>query len=686
MPQRRRSRAPPPAACRYRGRRGRRWPAAAPAGDGGQQLGAPPTAARHPDIAQAPTAGGRPAAARPVGACPRRCRRSRRRPPAAAPADAAAAGGGRRAAIRRPTTRPPTSSSSPASTSRPRRRSASSSPPIRATSSARRDLLARPEPVLARHVPRGGASSSSTATRPIRRAQRAADTLLLLGKSLAGIPEREAACQTFAAALKQYPEHVECAAPARHHRTSQCGMLRRRTDPLGDAELDGLFAAFADAPPDRARGFGRRRFAGAAGCGGRWRERRRGSPRSSCSPSTIACAAARGARPRTWWRRPRRADCAARILVRAGRAPTADIEAAARAARYRLLHRRGARRGRQPSPHRPPSRRSGRDVSHAPRSAAPASSASPPCGRGRCRRRSCSRGRSSTCRAPALPRPAPRPASTPVDRRHEQRPALRPGASRAAHAAACWRRRVSTRPRLAATARRLADAADAIDARGERAHRRRGDGRRSRRRAARCRAVRGGAGGGARARAGAAAAGGRRRRLSAALRAAGGAGRGDGGGQPAAASSGRSPAASSSGATAVSPSIARLGRDGAAGVALKPGRDRRLGPPLPGDVPAATLPAGSTVAALGEDGRRAIGAGRGRRRAARLPRCRPSGGAGASSRCRRSAISPMPPRVWTSRSARFVGERLAEPPLFPDFSGRIVICRTVHSAAIPARY
>ncbi len=34
---------------------------------------------------------------------------------------------------------------------------------------------------------------------------RAADTMLLLGKSLAGIPERQAACETFAAALKQYP-------------------------------------------------------------------------------------------------------------------------------------------------------------------------------------------------------------------------------------------------------------------------------------------------------------------------------------------------------------------------------------------------------------------------------------------------------------------------------------------------
>jgi TolA-binding protein len=29
--------------------------------------------------------------------------------------------------------------------------------------------------------------------------------MLLLGKSLAGIPEQAAACQTFAAALKQYP-------------------------------------------------------------------------------------------------------------------------------------------------------------------------------------------------------------------------------------------------------------------------------------------------------------------------------------------------------------------------------------------------------------------------------------------------------------------------------------------------
>ncbi len=44
------------------------------------------------------------------------------------------------------------------------------------------------------------------ATSSTRRAPRAADTMLLLGKSLAGIPERDAACQTFAAALKQYPQ------------------------------------------------------------------------------------------------------------------------------------------------------------------------------------------------------------------------------------------------------------------------------------------------------------------------------------------------------------------------------------------------------------------------------------------------------------------------------------------------
>ena len=107
--------------------------------------------------------------------------------------------------------------------------------------------------------------------------------------------------------------------------------------PLGDAELDGLFAAFA----------GARRIALAVSGGAdslalmiaaaRWRERRGGRPdivvltvdhrlrRGSRreAEDVVAAAKARG--------------LTARILSRAGNAPAANIEAEARAARYRLL-------------------------------------------------------------------------------------------------------------------------------------------------------------------------------------------------------------------------------------------------------------------------------------------------------------------------------------------------------------
>ncbi len=108
-------------------------------------------------------------------------------------------------------------------------------------------------------------------------------------------------------------------------------------DPLGDAELDDLFAAFADQP----------RLALAVSGGGdslalmvaaaRWRARRGGRPdlvvltvdhrlRSGSRREAEAVAAAAKAHGLT-----------CRILVRKGRAPAANIEAEARSARYRLL-------------------------------------------------------------------------------------------------------------------------------------------------------------------------------------------------------------------------------------------------------------------------------------------------------------------------------------------------------------
>lgn len=110
-----------------------------------------------------------------------------------------------------------------------------------------------------------------------------------------------------------------------------------------------------------------------------------------------------------------------------------------------------------------------------------------------------------------------------------------------------------------------------------------------------------------------------------------------------------------------------FGREGPEAVPLKRGRtivwDRRF------RVEAGrTLPAGLVVGALGEDGRREIGAGGGlapRGSLAALPAVR-----------RRGRIVAVPAVGYFANSAKgldvsirpIVGERLAAPPLFPDFS------------------
>jgi tRNA(Ile)-lysidine synthase len=110
-----------------------------------------------------------------------------------------------------------------------------------------------------------------------------------------------------------------------------------------------------------------------------------------------------------------------------------------------------------------------------------------------------------------------------------------------------------------------------------------------------------------------------------------------------------------------------LGREGPSAVALKPGTaivwDRRFqvsaGP---------SLPAGLAVAALGEAGRRAIGAGRGlqpRAALAALPAIQ-----------RRGRTVAVPTLGFFANSAKgldvaicpILRQRLAQPPLFPDFS------------------
>ncbi len=109
------------------------------------------------------------------------------------------------------------------------------------------------------------------------------------------------------------------------------------TAPLADAELDGLFAPFADAGLIALAVSGGANSLALMVAAARWRDRRGGRPdllvltvdhrlrRGSGreAANLVALARARG--------------LAARVLVRKGPAPDADIEAAARRARYRLL-------------------------------------------------------------------------------------------------------------------------------------------------------------------------------------------------------------------------------------------------------------------------------------------------------------------------------------------------------------
>ena len=293
------------------------------------------------------------------------------------------------------------------------------------------------------------------------------------------------------AALKQYPHDVECAAPAGHHRTSQCGLLRRRARPLSDAELDGLFAPFAGATLIALAVSGGADSLALMVAVDRWRRRRRGRPtslvltvdhrlrRGSGGEAADVVASPRGARAR-------RARARAR-----GPQPPADIEAAARGARYRLLHRRGAA---QPAPaiSSPPTIATIRPRHFCMRLQRGAGvfglAAMRPVRR--CRRRDASRGRSSTCRARAWRRRRAAAGLDPGRRCHERRSALCPRAHAQADAAA-RSGRGSTPARLAATARRLAERRRRDRRRGERAASpRRSTADRLRRRAARCRAVR----------------------------------------------------------------------------------------------------------------------------------------------------------------------------------------------------
>ncbi len=107
--------------------------------------------------------------------------------------------------------------------------------------------------------------------------------------------------------------------------------------PLGDAELDGLFAPFADQRTIALAVSGGADSLGLMVAAARWRKRRRGRPdivvltvdhrlRDGSrreAAEVVAAARARG--------------LAGRVLVREGPAPAANIEAEARGARYRLL-------------------------------------------------------------------------------------------------------------------------------------------------------------------------------------------------------------------------------------------------------------------------------------------------------------------------------------------------------------
>lgn len=110
-----------------------------------------------------------------------------------------------------------------------------------------------------------------------------------------------------------------------------------------------------------------------------------------------------------------------------------------------------------------------------------------------------------------------------------------------------------------------------------------------------------------------------------------------------------------------------VGRDGPGTAALAPGAgivwDSRFALRAGG-----SAPAGLTVAALGEDGRRALGIGR--------DRGPPSALAALPAVRRRGRIVALPSLgIFTGGSAGFeltarpiVGQRLVQPPLFPDFS------------------
>ncbi len=181
-------------------------------------------------------------------------------------------------------------------------------------------------------------------------------------------------------------------------------------DPLGDAELDGLFATFADARLIALAVSGGADSLALMVSAARWQARRGGRPaivvltvdhrlrRGSSREAAAVVAAARAH------------GLAARILVRKGKAPSANIEAEARAARYRLLIE--AARALDASHlltahHRDDlaetlvlrlTRGAGVFGLAAMRPAVAAGG-------------SCSRGRSLPCRVPALPRPLQRPAS-----------------------------------------------------------------------------------------------------------------------------------------------------------------------------------------------------------------------------------------------------------------------------------
>ena len=145
--------------------------------------------------------------------------------------------------------------------------------------------------------------------------------------------------------------------------------------------IDALFAPLAGIASDCARRLRRRRFARAPCCGRPLAAGQRDGRRSIVL--TVDHRPAGGLR-RAW---PQVVAAIARergparraSSPRTGAKPTADIEAAARAARYRLLLGGGPRSRRHASPHSPITATTRPRPSSCASSAAPASSASPPC-------------------------------------------------------------------------------------------------------------------------------------------------------------------------------------------------------------------------------------------------------------------------------------------------------------------